>query len=748
MKANDRELPPAIVLGGAHNALGVFRSLGRRGVEVIAIHANQRDAALLSRFCTPVAPPCDPAVDEEKYVDFLSHLPALGTKPPALVATGDSEVLALSRHRTRLQQRYRYILPEHAVVEALIDKELFAGLAEHHGMLTPRTYSMHDEAALEELSRKITYPCVIKPALSRAWANAAFQERFGAGEGGWIKRVIARSRDDFLSLYPQLIRFEKRLLVQEYIEGGDNALYDFYSYLDENSDPLGCFMIRKRRTLPIDGNGIGTCVESVWDEALAETSLRFLKAIRYRGNSAVCFKRCARTGRFYLIEVNARLALHHSLATDCGVDLSHMAYVEAIGEKPPRVEAQRRNARWLSFWDDFAAYRRYRKRGDLGLRDWIKSLTGPKTHCYFAWDDPRPFLLKAAETLLAESLGRDRVRRFLAVAQQLLLQSAYYTGVLWAVLRLEKRKQKGLALLMYHSIGTTDDLEPALCVSKRNFERQLRYITRHHRVVSLEEAVERMERGAALPDNAVAITFDDGYRDNYEAALPLLQKYGCTATFFVATEPLKDRRALWPNQLYRWLTKTSVASLTLSESLQTPGGRKSLELKTGAERVAAFRFLKECLWPFRNSERNRILADVAAQLGFSAANNPGGRLAMLTWSEVRQMAEAGMTIGSHTVTHPVLSSLSGEEAIEELAASKAALEGQLDRPITLFAYPFGGLNSFNAETQRLVKQAGYKAACTTLLGVNKEAADRWTLRRIGVNDDPPCLFAFKSLRSD
>src|SRR5689334_18564954 len=109
MKGNDRELPPAVVLGGAHNALGVFRSLGRKGITVIAVHNNQRDAALLSRFCLPVAPPCDPAVDEEKYVDFLSNLPALGAGPPVLVPTGDSEVLALSRHRNRLQERFRYV---------------------------------------------------------------------------------------------------------------------------------------------------------------------------------------------------------------------------------------------------------------------------------------------------------------------------------------------------------------------------------------------------------------------------------------------------------------------------------------------------------------------------------------------------------------------------------------------------------------------------------------------------------------
>jgi len=744
MKSNDRELPPAVVLGGGHNALGIFRSLGRKGVKIIAIHSN-RDAALLSRFCTPVAAPCDPAFEEEKYVDFLSNLPAFDLEPPVLIATGDSEVLALSRQRSRLQRRFRYIMPEHAVVETLIDKGRFARLAEHHGVPAPRSYDI-ESAPLEELSRQITYPCVIKPALSRAWGTAAFQRRFGADAGGWIKRIIVRSRDELLRLYPELLRFERRLVIQQYIEGGDDALYDFYSYLDENSDPLGCFMIRKMRTLPIDGNGIGTSVESVWNDGLAEMSLRFLKAIRYRGNSAVSFKRCARTGRFYVIEVNARLAVHHSLATACGVDVSYMAYLEAIGEKPARATAQQRNVRWLSLWDDFAAYRRYRKRGDLKFSEWIRSLKGAKTHCYFAWDDLRPFALKTAEALLAESVGRERVRRLLGAARRRALRLASYTGVLWLTLRIRKKPQSGLLVLMYHSIGESGELDPDLCVSKQNFAKQLRYLKHHCHVISLEDAVERLHCREPLPDDAVAITFDDGFRDNYEAALPLLREYGCPATFFVSTGPLDDRRPLWPNQLYLWLTTSSAARFTLPEALLQDGQPNAFELESRAQRKTIYRAVEQRMWQLDNAERKSVLASIAAQLGFSNDENPGGRLQMLTWPEVKRLAEEGMTIGSHTVTHPVLSSLSGEEILEELASSKAALEQRLGRRVMLFAYPFGGLEHFDGISQSLVERAGYKAAFTTLPGINEAGVNRWALKRVGVQDDPPSLFAFKLFR--
>ncbi|HEY1370973.1 MAG TPA: hypothetical protein VGH50_00770 [Candidatus Binatia bacterium] len=426
--ADRRDSLPAVVLGGGHNALGAFRSLGRKGIEVIAVH-TQRDTALRSKFCSPVRVPYDPADETERYADFLLQLPSPATAC-ALIPTGDAEVFAASRCRERLQKRYRYIMPSHDVIEALIDKRLFAKLAQQHGMLMPRSYEIDGDGDVAAAAREIAYPCVIKPAISRAWGKTDFQRRFGKERGGWIKRLVVGSREEFVDLYPQVAAFEPRLVVQEYIEGGDDALYDFYSYLDENSEPLGCFMLQKIRTLPIDGNGIGTCVKSVWNEALAQIALRFLKAIGYRGNSAVCFKRCARTGRFYLIEVNARLALHHSLAEYCGVDFSYMADLDAAGIRPAAAPPPRRNVLWLSLWDDLAAFRRYRRRGDLSFFAWTASLKGEKTHCFFALDDLRPSMLKTVQAVLVEIFGRDRISKLLRAARRCAVAAHYHSRTL------------------------------------------------------------------------------------------------------------------------------------------------------------------------------------------------------------------------------------------------------------------------------------------------------------------------------
>lgn len=736
-----RDLPAAVVLGGGHNALGVFRSLGPRGIRILAVHTNPRDAALRSKFCAVVIPPCDPADDEERYVEFLMGLSSPSSAAPVLIPTGDAEVMAISRHRGRLLSRFRFVMAEHSVIESLIDKQLFSRLAERHGLLAPRSYILDDPSGLEALSREMVYPCVIKPARSRAWGDAGFQRRFG-GNDGWTKRLVVGSRDELLRVYPAVAAFDKRLLVQEYIEGGDDTLYDFYSYLDEDLEPLGCFMIRKLRTLPIDGNGIGTCVESVWEQDLADTSLRFLKAIGFRGNSAVCFKRCVRTGRFYVIEVNARLALHHSLAAYCGVDLAYMSYLEAAGSKPTPAKVAERKVRWLSFWDDLAAFRRYAKRGDWNLRTWLASLQGEKTHCFFALGDIRPFALKSAEALLVEALGRSRLRRALGTARRGALKAGYYSGVLWAARRLTRIKKSGLLILLYHSIGRPAELDPYLSVSEKHFAGQLEYLARHYEVMSLAHAVALIERGESLPKTAAAITFDDGYRDNYDKALPLLERHGCTATFFVSTAPLSDRRPLWPNELFLWFAETRAARLELPAAA-LHGDRSTFELASARQRKAAFRSVEALLFRVGNAERERLIGEIAERLGVSRAAD---RPAMLTWAQVKKMAAAGMTIGSHTATHPVLSTLTAEETMKELTASKAALEQELGRPVTLFAYPFGGPADFNRETQALVRKAGYTAACSTILGVNESGANRLALKRVGVHDDPPGLFAFRLSR--
>ena len=392
--------PAAIVLGVGNLGIGVYRSLGRCGIPVIAIHSNPGDVALASKFCRVViSPPLDEAAAYERC---LMEVGRSLDRPPVLIPTNDRTALFMSERRDVLRGAFRFILPEPHVLRGLINKREFDLLAKAHGLPVPQTFFAATLADIERIAAEVPYPAILKPAYSPAWMRAEFQARFGKGAGGFIKRIVVASPAELAATYAAVARYDPEVVVQDLIVGGDEHLVDVYAYLGSTGKTLAQFAIQKLRVLPIDGNGVGTSVRAVEVPELEELALRFLESVGYRGNAAVCFKKDARDGRYYCIEVNARLALHHALAAACGVNLAVMGYQEALGEAPreQRSPLPRGNMKWVTLKDDFQAALRYRRRGCLSLPGWLRSLAGPKSFVHWAFDDPGPacarFLLTCA----------------------------------------------------------------------------------------------------------------------------------------------------------------------------------------------------------------------------------------------------------------------------------------------------------------------------------------------------------------
>jgi peptidoglycan/xylan/chitin deacetylase (PgdA/CDA1 family) len=301
-----------------------------------------------------------------------------------------------------------------------------------------------------------------------------------------------------------------------------------------------------------------------------------------------------------------------------------------------------------------------------------------------------------------------------------------------------------LSILMYHRIGTPEFGERSLYVSEDNFERQVEYLLRRYRVLSFEDAVELLARGDLPRGNSVVLTFDDGYRDNYEKAFPILRKHGCPATIFVATEPLESGQALWPARLYYWCAATKALEFRLRVD-GSDGAPPVLPLTTEQQRRRAFYAIKSLLIRRHPRDHDAVMREIAEGLRFDAHDDPFHKASMLTWDQLREMSAAGIGIGSHTMTHPSLPMLTSEECARELAQSKEIIERKLNCSVTLFAYPFGGRRDFNPELEALVKQSGYKAACSALRGVNRPDANRFALRRVYVRNEPLPVFALRLL---
>lgn len=297
-------------------------------------------------------------------------------------------------------------------------------------------------------------------------------------------------------------------------------------------------------------------------------------------------------------------------------------------------------------------------------------------------------------------------------------------------LNLTKRDRATARILYYHRVNDENDpFCPA--ISTALFEAEMRFLRRCHRVVSLDELMRRLSDGPADP--VLAITFDDGYQDNYKNAFPILQRYGLPATIFLTTGSMDTDEGLWFERLAVALRNTSRESLDL-EAVH-------FSLRTETERLSANAEIFSMLRQISNGDRLRLLNDILKQLSVSDVRDRCS--SMLTWDEVRAMSVHGITFGGHTVAHPFLSRLSSDQFRWEVSECKRRIEDELQRAADYFAYPNGREEDFGSANKQLIREAGYRAAVTTMWGVNDRSTDPFELRRGGPWEESAAVFAYK-----
>lgn len=298
-------------------------------------------------------------------------------------------------------------------------------------------------------------------------------------------------------------------------------------------------------------------------------------------------------------------------------------------------------------------------------------------------------------------------------------------------LRLRAGPSRVLTILAYHRIydmGPEDDFpfDPELVsATVADFRWQMQTLARRCTPIAMGEAVRRMEKGEALPPRAVAVTFDDGHRDNYTHAFPILRETGVPATIFLSTSYIGAPGTFWfddvAHQLYRAPSgRLELASLSLA-----------LELSDVASRRAATGRVLGAMKEVPDTTRCQALAELEAAAGVRGHD---GRSATLTWEQAREMHDSGLVeLGSHTVSHPILSRL-GDAALErELADSRRELRERLGNEAEQLAYPVGGESAYDERTVRTARACGYRLGLTYVSGVNPwPLADAFRLRRLHV----------------
>jgi peptidoglycan/xylan/chitin deacetylase (PgdA/CDA1 family) len=298
-------------------------------------------------------------------------------------------------------------------------------------------------------------------------------------------------------------------------------------------------------------------------------------------------------------------------------------------------------------------------------------------------------------------------------------------------------------ILMYHRIAQ-DAIDPwQLCVSPHNFAAQMQVIRRHRQPMPLAELTRQLQQGHC-PRGAVVVTFDDGYRDNLLAALPVLEAHDVPATVFCAAGFIGRDEPFWWDRLAALLLAPERLPATLALDVTGRQWRKDLgaavsygaaerasdrSAASDSPRMAFYREVWSWLRPLTEGDRALALAALAQwSAGATVAEAP----IALSQQQLRALAASRLIeIGAHSVTHAALPALAPQAQRHEIAQSKAQLEAMVERPVQHFAYPFGDQS---ADTAALVRDAGFHSSCTTEHGAVRAGNDLFQLPRIAVGN--------------
>ncbi len=373
--AEDLTGTAALVMNTHITGLAVARSLGRAGVPVLGLDKERGGLGQHSRHLAGLGLVPGPEVDDGAAL--ADHLVALGpsfAERPVLFPTNDDWVLALARHRDRLEVHYRFPYAPYAVVQRALGKTALYRACEALGVDAPRSWYL-DEGDPADV---VPYPCVLKPDDSRGFYNA-FQ----------AKVFVVHDAAEFRARVAEAAAYGLTLVAQEWVETRPGGFWSVASYLSADGTPRGVFTGRKLEQWPPDF-GTSCLADARWDEGIAKAGVAVLQELGYWGISEIEFVQDAATGRLLLLDVNTRPWKWVGLPVAAGVDLPLLAYRDAVGQpfdSGPQVDG----TRW-TFLRDYVQLVKARANAvpeeQVTKDEWVALLAGRPTSLVDGVHDP------------------------------------------------------------------------------------------------------------------------------------------------------------------------------------------------------------------------------------------------------------------------------------------------------------------------------------------------------------------------
>jgi predicted ATP-grasp superfamily ATP-dependent carboligase len=395
----DRTRTPAVVMGLGPGGLGVVRSLARLGVEVYAVYpgtgadVGRHSRLLRGRY------PTRPGITDTELLASVRRIrrrisPA---RPMVLIPANDRYARFAATHRAELREDFVLRTPPAGLETAFLDKRTTATICTRGGVPIPTSCVPDRMADVEQAAAALHFPAIIKPAFQE---DPSFPG----------KNAVVSGPAELLSFYrdhPELIA---RSMFQELVPSGDGHIVGINTYSGADGRVLAWTSHRRlRQWLPDRGATCYGVTETL--DTLRERTVRFLDGLGYVGWAGVEYAEDVETGEYRFLELNARVVLPNQLFADAGVDLTAIGYLEMCGEAVPECPRQRDGVYWMDFHRDLPSSLLRWHRGQLCVREWLRSLRSVSSHATFDPHDPKPFaatLVLMASVLVGRTRGRQR----------------------------------------------------------------------------------------------------------------------------------------------------------------------------------------------------------------------------------------------------------------------------------------------------------------------------------------------------
>ncbi|MDW7775646.1 MAG: polysaccharide deacetylase family protein [Methanosarcinales archaeon] len=312
---------------------------------------------------------------------------------------------------------------------------------------------------------------------------------------------------------------------------------------------------------------------------------------------------------------------------------------------------------------------------------------------------------------------------------QAIAKVSYYIGLSFLLRIYNEKKNRRVIILMYHRIfdnkNSNIDIDTDYLITPEEFEKQIKYISEKYNVISFDELIEHYQNKSKLPKNSIIITFDDGYKDCYTIAYPILQKYNVSAMFFIATDYINSDDIYWWDKVAYALNNTNITSFSVPEF-------GAYNLENPVKRLEAKRDICKKLRQINEEDKNKIIHEIEQilKIKFDDVNQD----LFLNWDEINDMSQNGMEFGAHTCSHAILTRVPNEHAKYEIRNSKSVIEANINKKINVFSYPSGTINDFNDNIKEYVEYSGFRVAVSTVYGINKlnDETDLYSLKRLDI----------------